>query len=158
MVNKWKVISKNKIFSMNWGHKIIVVFVVFVVGMLFLAYKSSTQNIELVTEDYYAKELVYQQKIDESKRTASLSSPVEIKLINHVLTIRFPKDFVTKEITGDATLYCPSDEKKDMLQHFTVTDSAVTIAVPDNYHGLNYVKLNWEVDGENYYYEQKIVI
>jgi len=150
LINKFKI--------MNWGHKIIVVFVVFVVGMLFLAYKSSTQNIELVTEDYYAKELVYQQKIDESKRTASLSSPVEIKLINHVLTIRFPKDFVTKEITGDATFYCPSDEKKDIHQQFTVTDSVVSIAVPDNYHGLNYVKINWAVEGVNYYYEQKIII
>jgi hypothetical protein len=143
---------------MNWGYKIIVVYGVFVAGMLFLAYKSSTQNVELVTEDYYAKELVYQQKIDESKRTASLSAKVEIKLIDHVLTISFPKDFVTKKITGDATLYCPSDEKKDMLQQFTVTDSAVSIAVPDNYRGLNYVKLSWKVDGVNYYYEQKIII
>ena len=143
---------------MNWGHKIIVVYVVFVAGMLFLAFKSSTQNIDLVTEDYYAKELVYQQKIDESKRAASLSAPVEIKLINHALTINFPKDFAAKKITGDATLYCPSDEKKDMNQQFMVTDTAVSIVVPDNYHGLNYVKINWAVEGVNYYYEQKIII
>ena len=50
---------------MNWGHKIIAVYVVFIAGMIFLVFKSSRQNIELVTEDYYAKELVYQQKIDE---------------------------------------------------------------------------------------------
>jgi nitrogen fixation protein FixH len=143
---------------MNWGHKIIVVYVVFVAGMLFLAYKASTQNIELVTEDYYAKELVYQQKIDESKRTAALSAPVEIELINHAVTINFPKDFAAKKITGDATLYCPSDEKKDIHLPFMVTDSAVSIVVPDNYHGLNYVKVNWAVEGVNYYYEQKIII
>jgi predicted dehydrogenase len=52
---------------MNWGYKIMLVYLVFISGMLFMAFKSSEQDIELVTEDYYAKELVYQQKIDEIK-------------------------------------------------------------------------------------------
>jgi len=143
---------------MNWGHKIILVYVVFVAGMIFLAFKSSRQNIELVTEDYYAKELVYQQKIDESKRTTSLSAPVEIKLINHALIIIFPKDFAAKKITGEATIYCPSDEKKDMNQPFAVTDSTVSISVPNSYQGLHYIKLNWSADNINYYYEKKIII
>ena len=80
---------------MNWGHKILIVYAVFVGGMLFLAFKSSKQNVDLVTEDYYAKELQYQQKIDELKRTASLSAPVNFEVVNHALTIRFPKDFGT---------------------------------------------------------------
>ena len=143
---------------MNWGHKIIVVFVVFVAGMLFLVYKSSRQNTELVTEDYYAKELVYQQKIDEAKRAAALSAPVKINLINHELVIHFPKDFDAKKITGNVTLYCPSDEKKDLRQSFIVTDSAVSMKAPANYHGLHYVKINWEAGGVKYYYEQKIII
>ncbi len=143
---------------MNWGHKIILVYAVFVAGMLFLAFKSSKQNIELVTEDYYAKELVYQQKIDESKRTAALSAPVEVKLVNHALTINFPKDFAAKNIVGEAMLYCPSDEKRDINQPFNVTDSAVSIVVPDNYHGLHYVKINWRVEGVDYYFEYKIII
>ena len=41
---------------MNWGYKIIVVYAVFISGMLFLAFKSTEQNIQLVTEDYYTKE------------------------------------------------------------------------------------------------------
>jgi hypothetical protein len=143
---------------MNWGHKIIIVYVVFVAGMLFLVYKSSTQNTELVTEDYYAKELVYQQKIDEIKRTSLLSAPVNIKVINHEVTIYFPKDLAAKKIIGEVTLYCPSDQKKDIHQQFTVTDSAVSIIMPGNYHGLYYVKINWGAEGINYYYEQKIII
>lgn len=143
---------------MNWGHKIILVYVVFVAGMLFLAFKSSKQNIELVTEDYYAKEVVYQQKIDESKRTAALTAPLEVKVVNHTLTINFPKDFATKNIAGEATLYCPADEKRDIHQSFSVTDSAVVMAVPKNYQGLHYVKINWSAGGVDYYYEYKIII
>lgn len=143
---------------MNWGHKIIVVYAVFVAGMLFLAFKSSRQNTDLVSEDYYAKELVYQQKIDEVKRTTALSAPVQITLVNKEVSIQFPKDFATKKITGEVSLYCPSDEKKDRTQPFTVTDAAVNMVLPGNYHGLHYVKLSWTAEGITYYYEQKIFI
>lgn len=143
---------------MNWGHKIIAVYIVFVAGMSFLAFKSSTQNIELVTEDYYAKELVYQQKIDELKRTAALSDTVKITILNQELTIHFPKDFATKKIIGEVILYCPANEKKDLNQQFMVTDNAVSIRVPAGNHGLHYVKINWNTGGENYYYEKKIII
>ena len=143
---------------MNWGHKIIIVYAVFVAGMLFLAFKSSKQNVDLVTEDYYAKELQYQQKIDELKRTALLSTPVNFEVVNHALTIRFPKDFDAKKIKGDVALYCPSDEKKDINRQFIVTDSAVNIPIPASYHGLYYVKINWMADSVNYYFEQKIII
>ena len=143
---------------MNWGHKIIVVYVLFVAGMGFLAYKASTQNKDLVTEDYYAKELVYQQKIDQSKRASALSASVQIKMINNALVVSFPNDFATKQVKGDVVLYCPSDEKKDMQKLFSVTDSAVELKVPAHYHGLYYVKINWEVEGISYYHEEKIII
>ena len=143
---------------MNWGHKIIGVFIIFVAGMLLLVYKSSKQNNDLVTEDYYGKELIYQQKIDEAKRTASLSAPVNIKLISQQLIITFPNDFAGKKINGDATLYFPADETKDIQQQFSVTGGVVNITVPASYHGLHYVKINWAVEGVKYYYEHKIII
>jgi hypothetical protein len=101
---------------------------------------------------------VYQEKIDQTKRANALSAPIQIKMINNELAISFPKDFDTKQVKGDVVLYCPSDEKKDMQKIFTVTDSAVEINVPANYHGLHYVKINWEVEGISYYYEEKIFI
>ena len=143
---------------MNWGHKIIVVYGVFVAGMSFLAFKASQQNVELVTDDYYAKELVYQKKIDAVKRVASLSATINITSVNHQLTIIFPKDFIKKSIAGEVNMYCPSDEKKDKQELFNVTDSAVNIVIPQSYHGLQYVQVSWVVDGLNYYYEQKIII
>ena len=143
---------------MNWGHKIIIVYGVFVGGMILLAYQSSRQNTELVTDDYYAKELVYQQRIDQSKRTALVSAPVQVLIINIELSIHFPKDFAAKKISGDLTIYCPSNEKKDIHQQFSVTDSEVNVNLPANYKGLHYIKLTWETEGVNYYFEQKVII
>ena len=143
---------------MNWGHKIIIVYGVFVGGMILLAYKSSRQNTELVTDDYYAKELVYQQRIDQSKRTALLSAPVQVLINDRALSIHFPKDFAAKKISGNLTVYCPSNEKKDIHQQFSVTDSEVNVTLPANYKGLHYIKLTWETEGVNYYFEQKVII
>ena len=42
---------------MSWGTKILIVFILFVGGILFMVIKSSIQKTDLVTTDYYAKEL-----------------------------------------------------------------------------------------------------
>ena len=54
---------------MNWGYKIMIVYLVFVAGIAVMVYNSAMQNIDLVTPDYYAKELKYQEKIDETNVT-----------------------------------------------------------------------------------------
>jgi hypothetical protein len=50
---------------MSWGKGIILVFVVFVLGIGVLVYRSMTKNIDLVTTNYYEKELKYQEQIDK---------------------------------------------------------------------------------------------
>ncbi|MGL6269890.1 MAG: FixH family protein, partial [Chitinophagaceae bacterium] len=60
----------------NWGYKIAVFYLVFIAGIMFLVIKSSRQQMDLVTTDYYAQELKYQDKIDQSKRADGLSEPI----------------------------------------------------------------------------------
>jgi len=143
---------------MNWGTKIVMVYVAFVAGIVFMVFKSSTQNTDLVTTDYYAKELKYQDKIDEIARTAALTAPVEFRMENNALTIIFPKDFAGKKLVGEAVLYCPSDEKKDIKQHFSILDEALQLAVPAGSKGLFELHLSWHDGGVTYYFEKKIFI
>ena len=143
---------------MNWGKKILIVYVVFVLGIVFMVYKSSTQNADLVTTDYYAKELKYQEKIDEGKRVAALSAPVEYSVVNNVLTILFPKDFAGRQLVGEAVLYCPSDEKKDIRKSFTLMDEPLQMDIPADDKGLYELHLSWRDGGVTYYFEKKIII
>ena len=99
---------------MNWGTKILLLYVAFIIGILFMVFKSSNQNTDLVTPDYYASELTYQEKIDEIKRVAALSMPVEYVIKDNELLIKFPKDFAGKKLVGELVLYCPSDKNKDL--------------------------------------------
>lgn len=143
---------------MNWGKKILIVYVVFVLGIVFMVYKSSTQNADLVTTDYYAKELKYQEKIDEGKRVSALSAPVEYSIKENALTIKFPKDFAGKQLAGEAVLYCPSNEKKDFKKSFTLKDEPLQMDIPAGSKGLYELHLSWQDGGVTYYFEKKIFI
>lgn len=143
---------------MNWGYKILVVYALFIAGILFLVFKSSTQKMDLVTTDYYAKELKYQQKINETERVNALSAPISCEVIANQIQIHFPKDFNGKEITGEAILYCPSDEDKDLKRPFKVKDAAVEITLPQKSHGQYELHLTWQANGINYYLEKKLFL
>lgn len=143
---------------MNWGRKILIVYIVFVLGIVFMVYKSSVQNTDLVTTDYYAKELKYQDKIDEAKRVAALSDSVAYSIKNNALSIQFPRDFAGKQLAGEAVLYCPSDEKKDRKQAFTLKDEPLLINIPAGDKGLYELHLSWQDGGVTYYIEKKIII
>ena len=143
---------------MTWGHKILFVYVAFVGLILFLVMKASFQKDDLVTKDYYAQELKYQQRIDEKERVNALSAEVKYSFNNGSLVIAFPKDFSGKTITGTVLLYCPSDEQKDMKKDFTLMDDSLTVDVPGNYKGLFELHISWNVEGKQYFYQQKLFI
>ncbi len=143
---------------MNWGIKILIVYVAFIAGILGMVFKSSSQKTDLVTTDYYAKELKYQDKIDEMKRVSALTAPVEHKIINDSLIIQFPKDFAGKKLVGEAVLYCPADENKDIKKQFFIQDELLQIFIPPASKGLYELHLSWQDGGVAYYFEKKIYL
>lgn len=143
---------------MSWGYKILIVYATFVAGILFLVVKSSSQKMDLVTTDYYAKELKYQEKIDETLRVNALSAPVTYEVENNKLTITFPTDFAGKKLKGEAILYCPSDEDKDVKQNFTIQDAPLSVPIPSVKTNEYELHLSWEAAGVNYYFERKFSV
>ena len=143
---------------MNWGYKICIVYAVFVAGIMFMVLKSSDQKMDLVTTDYYEKELKYQDKIDETNRVCALSADLKYEIQKEQIIIYFPKDFTGKKITGKIELYCPSDEDKDLSQDFSVKDAAAVLKISTINKGKNELHISWQADGLKYYTEMKIFI
>lgn len=143
---------------MNWGYKILFVYVAFVAGILLMVFKSSTQKRDLVTTDYYAKELKYQERIDAVKRTQALSAPVKYEVINRQIVISFPKEFSGKQITGSVLLYCPSDKNKDVEQTFSTAAGVFTMQLPVKNKGAHEVQISWQAGGISYYFENKLIL
>lgn len=143
---------------MNWGYKLLVVYSVFVAGILIMVFKSSSENFDLVTDDYYAKELKFQQQIDAAGRTRALSANVKSEVKDGQLVVHFPKDFEGKKISGQMQLYYAADKKKDVTGNFNVETTSAAMNIPAGNKGMHELHLNWSVDGVAYYFEEKIFL
>ncbi|HNP55025.1 MAG TPA: FixH family protein [Ferruginibacter sp.] len=144
--------------KLSWGYKLILVYGIFVIGIMWMVFRASSQKVDLVTKDYYEQELVYQSKIDESARAAKLTSGVLCKQENNQIRIQFPPEMASSKLDALVLLYCPSDNAKDITRSYTTTNGEILFALPTTHKGAFEVKLNWKQNGESYYNEQKIFI
>ena len=106
---------------MNWGVGIAIVYILFVVGMLTLVFKSRSQKIDLVTENYYQQELAYQEEIDAKQRVEDSGCMPVIHKISNQYQIEIPGS-KGSAIQGDLLAYCPSNKKGDRLISLPKTD------------------------------------
>jgi len=144
--------------KLNWGHKIALVFTAFVGLMVFMVYQSFQVNIDLVAEDYYQKELEYQQTIDKLKNTNQLEQPIAFSQENQQLIIAFPNLFEQK-LEGEIRLFRPSDARFDLNTQLTL-DQHQRQAIPTAELAKGYykVKLDWKDGDKLYYHEESVYI
>ena len=89
-----------------------------------LVYLSSHQKIDLVTEDYYPKELVYEDQIQKLKNTHSLADRIKVEVGSDSLHIRFPEMSVPRDsISGEIWFYFPADKKADSKNSVRLNDN-----------------------------------
>ncbi len=142
---------------MNFGKWIVVSFVLFGVFIASLVAICVRQDINLVSLDYYNRELAHQQKMELIENANKLSSLPEFSIEANVLVVSFT-DFKKVE-TGELHLLRPSDSKLD--RKFAVTASSGKI---QQYplevwsKGLYRASMQWRMDGQEYYYEKLIVL
>ncbi|SEW12207.1 FixH family protein [Chitinophaga arvensicola] len=144
---------------MNWGHKIIIVFVVFAAGILTLVTKSMRTKIDMVTPDYYGEELKYQQVIDGKENVNRLSAPVAIAQQSAGVLITLPPELHDKHITGKLTFYRPSDSGRDIALPLQPDPAGQQLINRQLFiKGQYKVKLTWTMNEQPYYQEQLLNI
>jgi len=137
-------------FHMNWGVGIVIVYILFVVGMLTLVFKSRSQKIDLVTENYYQQELAYQEEIDAKQRVEDSGCMPVIHKISNQYQIEIP-DSKGSAIQGDLLAYCPSNKKGDRLISLPKTDDGGWLLDLEHLEASQYLlKLHWSKEGEIY--------
>ena len=145
---------------MNFGHKIGIFYGLFVIFMITLVTLCMKQkDISLVSNDYYKKEIAYQEEIVKQRNTAALVNPVRISYLGakQLVNISFPEEL--KGAVGKVQFYRPSDAKKDYSLNLKVSESNMQdIPVNQLAKGLWVVKLEWQKAGKSYLKEQKIVL
>ena len=142
-----------------WGlTATIVVFIAFFVGFAIWTFQD---DVELVYDNYYDKDVVFEQQIKRVGRTQALSVKPLLKYnqTTQVLDLKFPLTLGHTPTEGEVLLFRPADLHKDRLFPLElVGDSLQTIELKDMDSGLWRIKLNWTSGGQEYYLEQSLMV
>ena len=144
--------------KINWGYKIMLIYTVFVLGILTMVFLSAKENRDLVSENYYAEEIAYQKLIDQSAKTAALSAPVEVIASASQLMIQLPKEFDGLQANVDWTLYYAADKARDIAGNIHIKNGKYSIAIPSNARGQYLFKMHWNTGNKEYYFEKNIFL
>lgn len=143
----------------NWGHGIILVILLSMAGFLTLVFISTNERIDMVTEDYYPKELKYDDQIEKIKNYNALTKKVEITLEESLL-IQFPDDIANADaISGLVHLYRPSDKDLDIEKEIKLDEAyRMTISKQDLKSGKYELIIEWQANGQPYLTKQAVYI
>ncbi|MFI5148157.1 MAG: FixH family protein [Bacteroidia bacterium] len=144
---------------MSWGIRITIVYSSFVLMIITLGILSSRQKADLVSADYYEKEVKYQEKINGIKNTAGLSGCFTSETKAGSVVLYYPSALAGKKIKGEILFYRPSDSERD--EHFTADPDqrgSQQFILKHPLRGLYKLQCDIEVEGSKYYFEEPVQI
>ncbi|HSR38414.1 MAG TPA: FixH family protein [Phnomibacter sp.] len=135
----------------HWGTKIFLVYGLFVVFMLGMVYLCTQQHYDLVTPDYYAQELKYQEVIDGQNNLQALGKKVEINATENLVTVQLPMN--VSDGKAEVRFYRPDNASLDF--NMTIKDgNSIMVPAAKFKTGVYKVKSIWMHEGKRYYDEQ----
>ena len=146
-------------FKWHWGIGIAVVYIGFVLIRVITIVIAEHNNVDLVSTDYYEKEIRYEDRIAEMRNSKSLQEQVTVKTENRTVTIHFPSSFPHEKLKGDITLFRPSDKRLDKT--FPVKPDSGSIQRIDLdllQPGYWKMQIQWEFEKKRYYDEFPVVL
>ncbi len=146
--------------KINWGIGIVIGMALFICFILYMVITMSTQkeySHDLVTEDYYEKEMHYQNEIDAETNAITLSSNIKGLKTPEGWLLKFPDEIEPTKIKGTVFLYRPSNKQLDF--DFPIELSGSNLLIPDErlLEGRWNITISWKYEDISYLYKNKIV-
>ncbi len=143
---------------MNWGKGIVLAFILFAGFLAIMITIMMRQDIGLVSKNYYAEDLAFQDQYERKQNTERLEVKPEITIEqSQYLKIYFPSKSYVEE--GEVKLFRPSSDKLDQeIQLIASADSVQVFPLRPLEHGAYRVKMKWRIEGKEYYMEKIIFI
>ncbi len=139
--------------KINWGTGIVLAFIGFIGFILFFVVRMNMDdraNHDLVTEEYYKKELVFQKEIDAEKEANALVSKIQLERSKEGIGIRFPENMDPTKISGTVSLYRPSNKHLDFDLPISLSNAHLLIPDKRLLDGRWDIKVHWTYEGKDY--------
>lgn len=145
--------------KLHAGHAIVAAMAAFILIMTQFMVRAYHNQETLVAEDYYAKELRYQEQIDKLQNASRLGEKVRFEMTPGSLEIRFPADVNGKLVSGELFLMRSDDARADRRVTVSVPEgTSFTVPTKDMLPGVYSVQLEWTADGVAYLAEDRIYV
>ncbi|WP_310397757.1 FixH family protein [Hymenobacter sp.] len=144
-----------------WPYAIVAVFVLFAVYIGSMVYQAMQTDVNLVSADYYQKELAHQQRMNAVARTAALPTPVQVRhdAASRRLTLQLPAALAGQAVQGQVHFFRPSDKALDFtLPLQLAADQRQLINTNKMAPGLWRVQLDFTAGGQAYFLEQDLTV
>lgn len=136
----------------NWGHGIVVAFVLFCSFVVTIVVKAFQEDFDLVSETYYQDELNYQERIDSKANLKALGEELAFNQNDSQVVVVFHETLA--EANGEIKFYYPSKALFDKEYPLKVVGNQQVFDKADLAKGRYKVQVSWKV-GEKQYYQEK---
>lgn len=134
----------------NWGHSIIVFFVIFFIWIFSFIIFSLKQNNDLVTKDYYKQGAEYSKQFEINKRSAKYNDSVSINNLNNDILVHLTSQIEKYGFNKELLFYRPSDKRNDLKLIINENSDSILVSKTKLVPGRYLVKFSWEMNKDRY--------
>ncbi len=144
---------------MSWGYRVIVILSVFVIGIITMVVIAVRQNIEMMDDHYYEKELQYQGIIDARKNLEKYNDSILVKTDGELVKITIPAAASQNITEGYLEFLRQSDKTKDKKVALVVSPEGEQLLPRSDFvKGMYRLRARWKSNGTEYYDERTIIV
>lgn len=145
----------------NWGTGIvigIVCFMAFILQYVIRVQVDARYDNELVTENYYQKEIEINGNRLKQKNAIELGESLKIVATSQGIKVSFPETFNQEEIKGTISLYRPSNQALDQIFPLKLTSNNLLIPKSNLVDGRWDITLDFQYQGKEYQKQQTLML
>jgi len=129
---------------MNWGYKILVVIVAFIIAMLSMVFVAFRQTNDMLDENYYEKEMNYQSLIDAAQNLNLVNDSILINQDESYIKVNIPNSLIANFEQGNVSFLRIDDKRKDVKFDFKPNENGLVLIEKFKFsHGVYKASVKW---------------
>jgi len=143
-----------------WPASIVGFFVIAIIFLATFVAWAVRQREDLVSADYYEREVRYQQQLDSMNRSQAIAAQVVVTFnpAQQAIILTLPRD-QRSGATGSVHLYRPSDARLDREVPLAVDANGIQrVNAKTLEGGLWKVRVKWNSNGQEYFLDQPVIV
>jgi nitrogen fixation protein FixH len=142
------------------GVAVVVFYVVFALSTVGFVLFAMSQDVDLVSSDYYARGLQHDRHMQAVANAGALGATLRIEVDREAEQVRvqFPP-VMAPRLAGSATLYRPASAREDRaVPIIPSATGAIAMSTSGLTAGHWRLQLQWTADGRDFYVERELML